>query len=81
MSANPLHDIAIIATHNTRQARHLEGATDMSLIMEAIREVIKKAGITADDISHRLAEMIPADPGELAGKDGFPDVFRAADAH
>ncbi|MCA9116562.1 MAG: MoxR family ATPase, partial [Planctomycetaceae bacterium] len=38
-------------------------------------------GITADDIIHRLAEMIPADPGELAGKDGFPDVFRAADAH
>ena len=72
MSANPLHDIAIIATHNTRQARHLEGATDMSLIMEAIREVIKKAGITADDIdgvnvNTPVWGLSPREAGQLLG--------------
>ncbi|NIB37974.1 thiolase family protein [Pseudomaricurvus alkylphenolicus] len=50
MPRNSLHDIAIIATHNTRQARRLEGENDMSLIMEAIRGVIAQAGIKATDI-------------------------------
>lgn len=50
MSKNPLHDVAIVATHNTRQGRYLEGETDMSLVLEAIRGVIAEAGISATDI-------------------------------
>ncbi len=47
---NPLHDIAIVATYNTRQARRLEGENDLSLITEVIQSLTASAGINTSDI-------------------------------
>jgi acetyl-CoA acetyltransferase len=49
MAKNPLHDIAVVAVHNTRQARRLDVAEDQ-LLLEAIRGVLAAAGLRAMDI-------------------------------
>ncbi len=50
MNNNTLQDVVIVASHNTQQARRLEGETDTSLVLEVFRELIRKAGIGIDDI-------------------------------
>ena len=50
MGKSPLHDVAIVASYNTRQARRLEGESDTSLILEVIRNLLANAGIGAADI-------------------------------
>ncbi len=50
MKKNPLHDIAIVATYNTRQSRRLENENDLSLILEIIRGLIDSAGVKTSDI-------------------------------
>ena len=72
MAKNPLHDIAIVATYNTQQARRLDGETDMSLIIEAIRGVIDEVGITARDIdgvnvNTPVWGLSPREAGQLLG--------------
>lgn len=44
MARNPLHDIAIVACHNTRQAKHLDEPED-TLLGGAFRAVMAEAGI------------------------------------
>ena len=38
MAGNPLHGVAIVAAYNTRQAKVLEGETDLSIIREAVNK-------------------------------------------
>ena len=50
MPKTPLHDIAIVATYNTQQARRLEGENDLSLITEVIAHLLATANLQASDI-------------------------------
>lgn len=50
MIKNPLHQVAIIATSNTRQARQLEGATEIGLLHEVIRDLLAQTGLRTRDI-------------------------------
>ena len=50
MAGNPLHDVAIVGAFNTVQAKVLEGATDLSIIRDAIRGVLAQAGMTLDEV-------------------------------
>ncbi|MCX2982266.1 thiolase family protein [Halieaceae bacterium IMCC14734] len=50
MSRNPLQDVVIIASYNTQQARRLEGANDMSLMLEVIPALLERAGVGADQV-------------------------------
>ena len=50
MPKTPLHDIAIVATYNTQQARRLEGENDLSLITEVIAHLLVAANLQASDI-------------------------------
>jgi acetyl-CoA acetyltransferase len=47
---NPLHGVAIIASYNTLQARRLEGATDLSLLLEVMRALLTESGLQREDI-------------------------------
>jgi acetyl-CoA acetyltransferase len=49
MAKNPLHDIAIVAVHNTKQARFLDENED-ELLVGAIRAVLDEAGLKHTDI-------------------------------
>ncbi len=50
MTKHPLHNVAIIATANTRQARQLEGESDTSLLYAVIRHLLSTSGLAARDI-------------------------------
>lgn len=45
-----LHDVAIVATYNTRQARRLEGENDLSLITEVIGNLLQQTQLSPADI-------------------------------
>ena len=49
MAKHPLQDVAIVAVHNTRQARHLEDSED-KLLIGAFRAVLNQAGLAPRDI-------------------------------
>lgn len=46
-----LHDIAIVATYNTQQAKRLDGENDLSLITEVITSLLATANLTGSDIN------------------------------
>jgi acetyl-CoA acetyltransferase len=46
----PLHEVAIVGAYNTRQARRLEGETDLRLTLDAVRGALAAAGLEADDV-------------------------------
>jgi acetyl-CoA acetyltransferase len=50
MARHPLRDVAIVATSNTLQARHLEGETDTSLLLTVIRDLLARTGLRTQDI-------------------------------
>ncbi len=50
MNRNPLQDVVIAASYNTMQARRLEGATDMSLMLEIIPALLDAAGVSAVEL-------------------------------
>jgi acetyl-CoA acetyltransferase len=50
MPRSPLHDVAIVASYNTQQARRLEGETDTSLILEVIRNLLANSGLGLAEI-------------------------------
>ena len=50
MARNPLHDVAIVGAYNTRQAKVLEGETDLSIIHDAVTGVLEMAGLELSDI-------------------------------
>jgi acetyl-CoA acetyltransferase len=47
---HPLHDIAIVGAHNTRQAKSLAGETSHSITLEAVRGALADAGLKVSDI-------------------------------
>ena len=47
---NLLHEVAIVGTYNTRQARVLSGETTSSLLQEAIAGALADSGLTLDDV-------------------------------
>lgn len=49
MNRTPLHDVVIVAVHNTRQAKRIDEAEE-SLLMGAFRAVMAQAGIGPADI-------------------------------
>jgi acetyl-CoA acetyltransferase len=50
LSRNPLHDVVVVGTHNTRQARRLDDVHELDLVLEAIRGALAGAGLTRDDV-------------------------------
>lgn len=64
MTRHPFRDVAIVAAHNTRQARVLEGHTAFSITLEAARGVLAEAALPASEVdavfSKHAAELIYA---------------------
>ncbi|MCG3170567.1 MAG: hypothetical protein CALGDGBN_02134 [Pseudomonadales bacterium] len=50
MARQALHDVAIVATANTRQARRLDGETDTALVLAVMRELLARSGLRPADI-------------------------------
>ena len=50
MTRNPLHEVAIVGAYNTRQARTLDGETDLSIIHDAVQGVPGMAGLSQGDV-------------------------------
>ena len=50
MLKHPLHNVAIVGVHNTKQAKRLDGYTSESITMEAVRGVLDDAGLKPSDI-------------------------------
>lgn len=72
MAGNPLHDVAIVGVHNTRQAKVLEGETDLSVLYQAVRGVLENAGgITLSEIDgsniSTLGDVTPRDGVHMLG--------------
>lgn len=45
-----LHGVAIVGVYNTRQARVLEGADELSVLLDAMRGALASAGLSPDDV-------------------------------
>ena len=50
MAKHPLHEVAIVGAYNTKQARVLEGHTQDTITLEAIRGALKDADLKPSDI-------------------------------
>jgi acetyl-CoA acetyltransferase len=51
MRRNPLHDVAIVGAHHTRQAKVLEGVRETDLLLDALRGALSSSGgLTLDDV-------------------------------
>ena len=50
MTAHPLHQVAVVGVHNTRQAKVLEGHDSRSIALEAAFGAIADAGLSPRDI-------------------------------
>ncbi|MGW2150671.1 thiolase family protein [Nonomuraea bangladeshensis] len=61
---HPFRDVAIVAAHNTRQARTLDGHTTFSITLEAARGVLAEAAVPPAEVdavfSKHAAELIHA---------------------
>ena len=55
---HPFHSAAIVGVHNTKQSRNLaaEGWTSETITLDAVRGVMKDAGVTAKDIGAVMAD-------------------------
>ncbi len=49
-SPSPLHSVVVASVYNTRQAKELPGETSATLIVEAMRGALERAGLTPDDV-------------------------------
>jgi len=79
--SHPFRDVAIVAAHNTRQARRLEGHTPFSITLEAALGVLAESRVPVTEVdaifSKHAAELIYAlgigpvwnsnNPGGIAG--------------
>jgi acetyl-CoA acetyltransferase len=45
MARNPLHDVCIVGAYNTRQARRLEGISELDLLLDAMEGTLADAGM------------------------------------
>ncbi|MFB4303887.1 thiolase family protein [Actinomadura sp. NTSP31] len=59
MSGHPFRDVVIIAAHNTRQARVLEGHTAFSITLEAARGVLAEAAVPASEVDAVFSKHAP----------------------
>ena len=51
MPRNPLHDVAIVGVHNTRQAKTLSDVREIDLVLESVRgALLASGGLTLDDV-------------------------------
>ena len=50
MAKHPFHDIVIVGAYNTRQAKVLEGVTELSVLLDAIKGALAEAGLTSADV-------------------------------
>jgi acetyl-CoA acetyltransferase len=50
MPRHPLHDVAIVGAYHTRQARVLEGVSELDLVLEAIRGALAAAHLAPGDV-------------------------------
>ena len=57
MTRHPLHDVAIVGVHNTKQARVLEGHDSRSITFEAGLGAIADAGLSARDIDGVMGQF------------------------
>ncbi len=64
MPKHPLHSVAIVGAHNTRQARQLEGETSMSIALEAVRGALADAGVQHSQVDGAVVRggMAQLDP-------------------
>jgi acetyl-CoA acetyltransferase len=47
---SPFQDVAIVGAYNTKQARRLEGTTELALVLDAIRGTLDSAGIGPTEV-------------------------------
>jgi len=47
---NPYKGVAVVGTHNTKQAKKLEGVTESELVLEAMRGALADAGLQPRDV-------------------------------
>jgi acetyl-CoA acetyltransferase len=88
MSRHPYRDVAIAAVHNTKQARVLEGYTDLSLSCEAALAVLEEAGLERSAIdgvagqdAREIAYLLGLGPvWTLNATGGIPVVGAVANA-
>jgi acetyl-CoA acetyltransferase len=57
MSRSPLHNIAVVGLHNTRQARTLEGEDSLTVTMRAAIGAVKDAGIELRDVDGVISPL------------------------
>ena len=57
MTRHPLHDVAIVGVHNTKQARVLEGHDSRSITFEAGLGAVADAGLSARDIDGVMGQF------------------------
>lgn len=74
MSGHPFRDVAIVAVHNTRQSRFLEGYTSLSLQTEAVLGVLAESGLGRESIDGIAGDL----SAELMYRLGIGPIFSAA---
>lgn len=88
---SPIHRVAIVGVYNTRQARHLEGETSLTITLDAVRGAMADAGIgpgAVDGVSVSgglstmgLVHLLGGRPSWTGGGGiGIPSVLEAAAA-
>ncbi len=92
MARHPFHDVAIVGVYNTRQARILEGETSTTLVVDALRGVLKDAGLKPSDIngvcgssfdgpsSGDVVRMLGHQPSWVSGSANIPGILETAAA-
>src|SRR6516165_3168739 len=88
LASHPYRDVAIVAVHNTAQARRLDGHDSLSITIEAALGVLEAAGVPASEVDgvggERTTDLVyllglgPSWVGGGAG--GVPAVLAAASA-
>lgn len=92
MAKHPLHEVAIVGIHNTKQGRSLaqEGWSSETLMLEAVRGVLADSGLTRKDIDgvkanggslggEQVAYLMGINPAYSEGSaGGIPSVLEAA---
>lgn len=60
MSGHPFRDVAIVAAHNTRQARELQGHNSFTITLEAARGVLAESGIDPISVDGVFSKSAPS---------------------
>ena len=88
---SPIHRVAIVGVYNTRQARHLEGETSLTITLDAVRGAMADAGIGPGEVdgvsvsgglsTMGLVHLLGGRPSWTGGGGiGIPSVLEAAAA-